>query len=90
MYINEDYFKDLEINDEDIIEDDTLDVGEPEHKELTLEEVRKLPEQQYDYCIRIKIVKENNSDTTFTQTTLLPRITKRLDTIFKLYDIEHS
>ena len=29
MLINEDYFNDLEIEDKDIIDDDTLDVEEP-------------------------------------------------------------
>ena len=87
MILNEDYFKDLEITDEDIIEDDINDVGEPKH-ELTVEELHKLPEQ-YN-CICIEIRQYNNSDTTFIQTTLLPRLFKRLNVIFDLYGIEHS
>lgn len=86
MILNEDYFDDLEIKDEHII-DDINDVDEPMHK-LTLEEVKKIPEQ-YNHCIAI-VIKKINRDTTFFQTSLIPRIFKRLDTIFELYDIEHS
>ena len=88
MILNEDYFDDIEITDDDIVADDTLDVDEPEYKELTLEEAKKLPEQ-YDYHIRIRI--DNKSKyTTFIQTSLIPKIFKKLDTIFELYGIEHS
>ena len=84
MILNEDYFKDLEIEDEDIIEDD---VDEPKH-DLTLEEAIKLHEQ-YDYHVSFRI--ENTSgDATFIQTTLIPKLFKKLDTIFELYGIEHS
>ena len=89
MLLKEDYFKDLEIEDEDIIEDDTLDIEEPKHKELTLEEIHKLPDQ-YKQCITFRIRVYDDSDITFLQTSLLPRIYKRLDTIFELYGIEHS
>ena len=88
MILNEDYFKDLEIKDEDIVVDDTLDVEEPEH-ELTLEEAKKLSEQ-YNNLIRFQIDVADDRDTTFIQTTLIPRIFKRLDAIFELYGIEHS
>ena len=90
MILNEDYFKDLEIEDEDIIEDDYLDVEEPKH-DLTVEEYHKLPEQ-YSHLIRFQIEADDNtdSDTTFIQTSLLPRLFKKLDTIFELYGIEHS
>ena len=83
MLINEDYFNDLEIEDEDIIDD----VEEPKH-ELTLEDARKLPEQ-YNQDIEISI-NVDDSDTTFTQTSLLPRLFKRLDAILDFYGIEHS
>ena len=89
MILNEDYFKDLEIKDEDIIDDDTLDVGEPDH-EMTLEELYELPEQ-YNHNISFRIEnKRGDSDTTFFQTSLLPKLFKKLDTIFELYGIEHS
>ena len=89
MILNEDYFDDLEIEDEDIMADDTpLDVEEPEHEELTLEKVKKIPEQ-YGHYIRIDIDKING-DTTFIQTSLLPRIFKRLDIILESHCIEHS
>ena len=87
MIINEDYFDDLEIENKDIIDDDTLDVEEPNH-DLTLEEAKKLSEQ-YDYYIRIRI-DNKSTDTTFFQTSLLPRLFKRLDSIFELYGIKHS
>ena len=90
MILNEDYFEDLEINDEDIIEDDYLDVEEPEpNHELTVEEAKKLPEQ-YGHFIRIEIDKdrERDRDTTFIQTSLIPRLFKRLDTIFEYYGID--
>ena len=92
MIINEDYFDELEIKDEDIVVDDTLDVEEPEQEhELTLDEFHKLPEQyNQEIIIRIDIVDSTDSDTTFFQTSLIPRITKKLDTIFEMYDIEHS
>ena len=48
MILNEDYFKDLEITDEDIVVDDDNDVDEPDH-ELTVEELHKLPEQYGHY-----------------------------------------
>ena len=89
MILNEDYFDDLEINDEDIVTDD---VEEPEQKhehELTLEKVKKIPEQ-YSHCIRIDIVYKIDEDTTFIQTSLLPRIFKRLDIILESHCIEHS
>ena len=87
MILNEDYFKDLEIENDDIIEDDILDVEKPD---LTLDEFHKLPEQ-YDYLIKIMVEKRDNTDTTLSfQTSLLPRITKRLDAIFESYGIEHS
>ena len=89
MILNEDYFDDLEIKDEDIMADDTpLDVEEPEHEELTLEKVKKIPEQ-YGHYIRIDIDKIDG-DTTFIQTSLLPKIFKSLDTILEFYGIEHS
>ena len=88
MILNEDYFKDLELTDEDILSDDTMpDVEEPKY-ELTLEEAKELPEQ-YDYCIRIGIQCWDD-DRTFIQTILIPRLFKRLDTIFEMYGIEHS
>ena len=39
MILNEDYFNDLEVKDEDIIEDDINDVEGPEHEGLALEKV---------------------------------------------------
>ena len=39
MILNEDYFDDLEIKNEDIIEDDINDVEGPEHEGLALEKV---------------------------------------------------
>ena len=89
MLINENYFDDLEIEDEDIIEDDN-DVEEPQ-QELTLEDAIKLPEQ-YNQEIKIRIDVDDSTDrnTTFIQTSLLPRLFKRLDAIFELYGIEHS
>ena len=83
MLINENYFNDLEIEDKDIIEDDTS----LKH-ELTLEDARKIHEQ-YNQEIEIRI-NVDDSDTTFTQTSLLPRLFKRLDALFDSYGIEHS
>ena len=83
MILNEDYFKDLEITDEDIIDD----VEELKH-DLTVEELHKLPEQ-YNNLIRFRIEVDDDKDTTFIQTSLIPRLFKRLDTIFELYGIEH-
>ena len=84
MILNEDYFDDLEIKDEDIMADDTpLDVEEPKH-ELTVEEYHKLPEQ-YSHLIRFEI--QVDDDTTFIQTSILPSLFKRLDTIFEYYSI---
>ena len=86
MILNEDYFDDLEIKDEDIMADDTpLDVEEPKH-ELTVKEYYKLLEQ-YNHLIRFRI-EDDDMDTTFIQTSLIPRIFKRLDTIFESYGIE--
>ena len=76
----------LEITDEDTIEDDYLDVEEPKH-ELTMKEARKIS-KQYDHLIRFTI--NNNDDNIKIQTSLIPRILKRLDTIFEHYGIEHS
>ena len=88
MLLKEDYFNDLEIKDEHII-DDINDVEEPKH-ELTVEDAQKL-HKQYDYCIVLDVRKHSNSDTTFFQTSLIPRLFKRLDTIFEFYGIiEHS
>ena len=81
MILNEDYFKDIEIKDEDI-----NDVEEPK-QELTLEEFHKLPEQ-YRQEIYFTIMNHNND--IVTQTSLIPRVTKRLDSIFDTYGIEHS
>ena len=69
--------------------DDTMpDVEEPKH-ELTLEEFHKLHEQ-YNHSIAIRIKGSYiDGDTTFLQTTLIPRIFKRLDDIFEFYGIEH-
>jgi hypothetical protein len=95
MLINENYFDDLEIEDEDIIDDDTsLDVEEPEHEGLTVEELHKLPEQ-YNHCIVIEIKNLDKGNkgrrcATFIKTTLIPRIYKKLDVIFDMYDIEDS
>ena len=87
MILNEDYFKDLEIEDEDIVsDDDTLDVEKPK---MTIEDFRKLPEQ-YDYLIKITIRKRNDKETTSFLTSLLPKLFKRLDVIFDSYGIEHS
>ena len=88
MIINEDYFKDLEITDEDIIEDNNLDVEEPKH-ELTLDEFYELPDQ-YNQVIIFRIEVDDDNDATFIQTTLIPKLFKRLDSIFELYGIEHS
>ena len=90
MILNEDYFNDLEITDDDVIEDDIDDVEEPKY-ELTLEDVQKLPEQ-YNNLIRFQIEADDNtdSDTTFIQTSILPRLFKKLDTIFDMYGIEDS
>ena len=88
MLINESYFDDLEIKDEDIVVDDDNDVEEPK-QELTLEEFHKLPEQ-YSHQIVIKIGYENDNDTTFIKTTLIPKLFKILDDIFDMYGIEHS
>ena len=88
MILNEDYFKDLEIEDEDIIEDDINDVGEPKH-ELTLDEFYELPDQ-YNQVIIFRIEVDDDNDATFIQTTLIPKLFKRLDSIFELYGIEHS
>ena len=82
MILNEDYFKDLEIKDEDIMADDNA------YNNLTLKDVHKLHEL-YNHSIRIRLRGDDN-DTTFTQTILLPRLFKRLDTIFESYGIEHS
>ena len=87
MILNEDYFKDLEIEDEDIVsDDDTLDVEKPK---MTIEDFRKLPEQ-YDYLIKIMIRRRNDKETTSFLTSLLPKLFKRLDVIFDSYGIEHS
>ena len=88
MILNEDYFNDLEIEDEDIIEDDINDVGGPEH-DLTLEEAQKLPDQ-YNQVIEIRIDAGDSTDTTSIKTSVLPKLFKRLDIIFEMYDIEHS
>ena len=89
MLINEDYFEDLKIKDEDIIDDDFNDV-EDSKQELTIEELHKLPEQ-YNHLIRFRIeVVDDDRDTTFIQTSLIPRLLKRLDAIFEMYGIEHS
>jgi hypothetical protein len=91
MILNEDYFKDLELTDEDILSDDTMpDVEEPNH-ELTVEELHKLPEQ-YNHCIVIEIknLDKGRRGATFIKTTLIPRIYKKLDVIFDMYDIEDS
>ena len=88
MILNEDYFDDLEINDEDIMTDDVVEEPEQEH-ELTLEEAKKIPEQ-YSHYIKIDIVYKIDGDTTFIQTSLLPRIFKRLDIILESHCIEHS
>ena len=85
MILNEDYFDDLDIKDEDIIDDDINDVDEPVH-ELTVEELYKLSEQYNCICIEIR---QYNSDASI-KTSLLPRIIKRLNVIFDLYGIEHS
>ena len=83
MLLKEDYFNDLELKDEDIIDD----VEEPVY-DLTVEEFHKLPEQ-YNYLIRFRIeIVDDDRDTTFIQTSLIPRIFKRLDTIFESYGIE--
>ena len=86
MILNEDYFNDLEIEDKDVIED----VDELDH-ELTVEELHKLPEQ-YNHCIAIEIknLDKCRRGTTFFQTTLIPKLFKRLDDIFDMYGIEHS
>ena len=63
MILNEDYFKDLEITDEDIIEDDNIDVEKLNH-ELTLEEAKKLPDQ-YNHDIEFRIKVNDDSDRTF-------------------------
>ena len=83
MHINEDYFEDLGIENEDIIEDDILDV-----EGTKIENAQKLPEQ-YSHNITIGI-KNIDKDTTFFQTSLIPRIFKRLDAILDFYGIEHS
>ena len=85
MLLKEDYFNDLELKDEDIIDD----VEEPVY-DLTVEEFHKLPEQ-YNYLIRFRIeIVDDERDTTFIQTSLIPRLFKRLDTILESYGIEHS
>ena len=87
MILNEDYFNDLEIENEDIVsDDDTLDVEKPK---MTIEDFRKLPEQ-YDYLIKIMIGRRNDKETTSFLTSLLPKLFKRLDVIFDSYGIEHS
>lgn len=82
MILNEDYFKDLDIKNEDIVTDD---VEEPK---LAFDDVRKLPEQ-YKHCIHVRIDKYRDVDTLFYQTSLIPRIFKRINTIFDMYGIEH-
>ena len=85
MILNEDYFDDLEIEDGDIIDD----VEEPE-PELTVEYVCDLP-KHYNQVILFNVINTEISDKELiTKTTLLPKIYKRLDTIFELYGIEHS
>ena len=83
MILNEDYFKDLEIEDEDIIED------EGPYNNLTLKDVHKLHEL-YNHSIRIRLRGDDDNDTTFIKTTLIPKLFKILDDIFELYGIEHS
>ena len=82
MILNEDYFKYLEITDEDIVVDDDNDVDELGY-ELTVEELHKLHEQ-YDHYI------EYNIQFGDVDTSVLSRTFKRLDSIFEMYDIEHS
>ena len=90
MLINESYFDDLEVKDEDIIEDDTLDVREPEQEhELTYKDVIKM-DKEYNHCLILKISNLSKRGFTLTKTILLPKITKRLDTIFDMYGIKHS
>ena len=87
MILNEDYFDDLEINDEDIVTDD---VEEPEQEhELTYKDVIKM-DKEYNHCLILKIGNLSNRGFPVTKTTLLPKITKRLDAIFEFYGIEHS
>ena len=82
MILNENYFDDLEIKDEDIIEDDTLDVEEPEQE----------MDKKYNHCLILKIsnLSISNRGNTSTKTILLPKIIKMLDAIFDFYGIKHS
>ena len=49
MLINEDYFKDLEIEDKDIIEDDNLDIEGP----IDFKTYQKFLSTHYSRCIII-------------------------------------
>ena len=91
MILNEDYFKDLEIEDEDIVVDNTpLDAGGPKHK-LSLEDIHKLPEQ-YDYFISFDINKPyytNSTDNNNYKSVQIPRIIKRIESVLEIYGIEN-
>ena len=87
MILNEDYFKDLEIEDKDIIEDDNLDVEGP----VDFKTYQKYLSTHYSRCIIIVTDFFNNlfHDTVLWKQTI-PDMVNRVNRLLDAYSVEHE
>ena len=87
MLINEDYFRDLEISDEDIMKDDDIDVEEPVSMTSdNLEEYINKLQTEYEQCL----VFGTYSMTAEQVCNNFSKSLKRIDYILNVFDVEHS
>lgn len=87
MLIREDYFKDIDITDDDITSSTTEQSNEPDNTDSLFNTMLS----NYTHCISILVY---SSKSIFKNKKLwqdsIPRIIKRLYTLLDLYGIEHS
>ena len=85
MIINEDYFKDIEINDDDIKTEDNLDNFE------TLENIYSNAKKLYNHTINIQLdIIYNKKKMNDILPQSLTKLGKYLDCLFDAYAINHS
>lgn len=82
MFINEDYFNDVEINDEDVTADDN-NINDNDAKALNNHLTSK-----YKQCIIIKLNTLSDYDFEEIDNRYISPIIKRLQYLFNVYDIE--
>ena len=84
MILNEDYFKDLEITDEDITVNDNIDF-------IDIDSIYRTAESEYEQTIQLRF-KEKDIDRYIHEhgDSVFTNMSRRITMLFDLYDIKHS